>query len=232
MEKYRIAAVVILAFLVMIYAVHRKFRRANPWSRTPYERQDYFLSAAEKCFYDVLMELVGEDITICPKPAVREVLRVRADVKKDRQKYFNWISQKHVDFVLCDRDSMEILCAVELDDSTHNRRDRHQRDAFMDKAFQKAGLPLFHVPCRKVYGARELRELCEFLYGKDKRPVKDFLYEQQDTDEAEEEWEEMPPLCPKCGVPMVLRTAARGEYRGQQFYGCPNFPRCREIKPL
>jgi predicted RNA-binding Zn-ribbon protein involved in translation (DUF1610 family) len=36
------------------------------------------------------------------------------------------------------------------------------------------------------------------------------------------------PLCPKCGVPMVLRTAGRGERRGEQFYGCPNYPRCRE----
>lgn len=40
------------------------------------------------------------------------------------------------------------------------------------------------------------------------------------------------PLCPKCGVPMVLRTASRGEHRGEAFYGCPNYPQCREIVPL
>jgi hypothetical protein len=37
------------------------------------------------------------------------------------------------------------------------------------------------------------------------------------------------PLCPKCQVPMVIRTARRGPYTGQQFYGCPNYPECREI---
>lgn len=39
------------------------------------------------------------------------------------------------------------------------------------------------------------------------------------------------PLCRRCRVPMVLRTASRGKYKGQQFYGCPNYPECSEIVP-
>ncbi len=34
-------------------------------------------------------------------------------------------------------------------------------------------------------------------------------------------------VCPKCGAPMVLRTAQRGSHAGQQFWGCSQFPRCR-----
>ncbi len=34
------------------------------------------------------------------------------------------------------------------------------------------------------------------------------------------------PLCPKCGVPMVLRTPKAG---GAPFWGCPNYPRCHAI---
>jgi len=41
-----------------------------------------------------------------------------------------------------------------------------------------------------------------------------------------------PPLCPNCGVPMVLRVASRGEHQGKPFYGCPNYPRCREVVPI
>ena len=163
MENWFYIALAAAAALLLAAAIWKLLRRANPWSRAPYERQAYFLSPAEKAFYDVLDELVGEDVVICPKPAVREVLRVRGNVRRDRQKYFNWISQKHVDFVLCDRETMQILCAVELDDSSHERADRRQRDAFMDKAFRKAKLPLFHIPCRKSYGAKELNELCSFL---------------------------------------------------------------------
>lgn len=37
------------------------------------------------------------------------------------------------------------------------------------------------------------------------------------------------PNCPRCNVPMMLRTVRQGPNVGRQFYGCPNFPRCREI---
>jgi len=34
-------------------------------------------------------------------------------------------------------------------------------------------------------------------------------------------------LCPKCGAPLVLRTAKKGSNAGNQFYGCSAFPKCR-----
>ncbi|OAH98211.1 nuclease-related domain-containing protein [Methylomonas methanica] len=37
--------------------------------------------------------------------------------------------------------------------------------------------------------------------------------------------------CPKCGRPMVLRTAKNGENQGNQFWGCSGFPRCRAVRP-
>ena len=33
-------------------------------------------------------------------------------------------------------------------------------------------------------------------------------------------------FCPKCESQMVVRTAKRGAKAGQQFWGCPNYPRC------
>ena len=40
---------------------------------------------------------------------------------------------------------------------------------------------------------------------------------------------ELVPDCPKCGRPMVRRTARRGANAGSQFWGCAEFPRCRGI---
>lgn len=37
------------------------------------------------------------------------------------------------------------------------------------------------------------------------------------------------PLCPKCGSPMVLRTAKRGRYAGQEFWGCSRYPKCKGL---
>ena len=33
-------------------------------------------------------------------------------------------------------------------------------------------------------------------------------------------------ICPKCGKPLVLRTARKGENSGNQFWGCSGFPKC------
>jgi len=41
-----------------------------------------------------------------------------------------------------------------------------------------------------------------------------------------------PPNCPKCGAVMVLRTAQRGKYREQKFWGCTDFPRCKGVKNI
>lgn len=39
-----------------------------------------------------------------------------------------------------------------------------------------------------------------------------------------------PGVCPRCGSPLVLRTAKRGPRAGKQFYGCSSYPHCRFIR--
>ena len=38
--------------------------------------------------------------------------------------------------------------------------------------------------------------------------------------------------CPLCGGELILRTAQKGPYAGNQFYGCSNYPKCRYIRNL
>ena len=37
------------------------------------------------------------------------------------------------------------------------------------------------------------------------------------------------PACPRCGAPMVLRTARA---TGKKFFGCSNYPQCRGMRPV
>ena len=41
-----------------------------------------------------------------------------------------------------------------------------------------------------------------------------------------------PPNCPQDGLTMVLRTARKGRHAGSQFWGCSQFPECKEILPF
>jgi ssDNA-binding Zn-finger/Zn-ribbon topoisomerase 1 len=37
------------------------------------------------------------------------------------------------------------------------------------------------------------------------------------------------PICPKCGTQMVIRTAKKRNQKGEEFWGCRSYPKCREI---
>ena len=40
------------------------------------------------------------------------------------------------------------------------------------------------------------------------------------------------PICQRCSVPMVKRMARKGKNAGSEFWGCPNYPSCRNIVPI
>ncbi len=52
----------------------------------------------------------------------------------------------------------------------------------------------------------------------------------EDGSSSERESEKgTPPICPSCGVQVVLRTARHSPNAGGRFYGCPNDPACKGI---
>jgi len=40
---------------------------------------------------------------------------------------------------------------------------------------------------------------------------------------------EASPMCPQCGTAMIQRTAKKGQFAGQAFWGCGRYPKCRGI---
>lgn len=190
----------------------------------PYRLRDDFLSAAESSFYRVLLTVVGADAIIYPKVNLADIFFV---VKpNENQAYRNKIDRKHVDFLLCDPKSLRPVVGVELDDSSHKRTDRQERDEFVDSVFKAAELPLVHVPTRSSYSISELTALLAPHFGHlVASPVA-----QQPSEPVTRT--ETSPVCEKCGIPMVLRTTARGARQGEQFWGCVNYPKCRKIAPV
>jgi len=72
------------------------------------------------------------------------------------QAAFNRIDRKHLDFLLCDPTTLRPMVAIELDDASHARRDRVDRDAFVDKVLDVVGLPLVRIRAQMDYDPREL----------------------------------------------------------------------------
>jgi very-short-patch-repair endonuclease len=89
-----------------------------------------------------------------------DLIQVRPQTT-DHLAWRNRILCKHIDFVLCDHDSMEIRLAVELDDRTHQRPKRQERDAFVDSALEAAGIPLLRVKAAGSYDVEHIRQAVE-----------------------------------------------------------------------
>ncbi|MEP7135519.1 MAG: DUF2726 domain-containing protein [Chloroflexota bacterium] len=190
----------------------------------PYRLRDDFLSPAEFSFYKVLSSVVGAQLTIQSKVRLADIFFVARP--NENVSFFNRIAQKHLDFLVCDSKTMKPFFGIELDDSSHKRNDRQERDEFVESVCQVAGLPLLRFPVQREYNSREIAaQISPFL--KDKVDVAIAPSQPEINKQVGSV-----PLCSKCGVPMVLRTVAQGEHKGKQFYGCPNYPRCREMKPV
>jgi len=211
--------------LSVIFPFLKRSQKETTSKALPYRLRDDFLSPAEFSFYKVLLSLVGARLTIQSKVRLADVFFVARP--NENAGFFSRIAQKHLDFLVCDSVTMKPLFGIELDDSSHKRNDRQERDEFVENVCQVAGLPLLRVPVQQEYNSREIAAQIAPLL-KDKVSVPVDVPPQPGINKQVSSV----PLCPKCGIPMVLRTVAQGENKGKQFYGCQNYPRCREMKPV
>ena len=82
---------------------------------------------------------------ICPKVRLWDLIEPKKGSSK-RQELENKIRSKHVDFVLVDPE-LNVIGVLELDDSTHDREDRKQRDSFVRDALEGAGIIMIQTRC-------------------------------------------------------------------------------------
>lgn len=190
---------------------------AQVGTELPYRQRDDFLSAAELSFYRVLAGAVGTRAAICCKVNLGDLFFVMNG--EGKQGYRNKIDRKHVDFLLCDPLSMRPRCGVELDDSSHARQDRRERDELVDQVFAVSGLPLVRIQAKAAYSPASLLALVEQHLKE--TSVKKGLPPVAPGSPL--------PSCPKCGVPMVERVAKKGKNQGQKFFGCSNYPKCTQV---
>ncbi len=145
---FGVAFVTLLWLALRGRAGRRAYRRAGPLF-TPAELR--FLAALEKA--------VAGRARVYGKVRLADVLAVKDSVSgKHFWRAFNAIACKHLDYVLCERDTLAVILAIELDDRSHARDERRARDAFVDEALAGAGIPLLRFPVRGRYAQRELDE--------------------------------------------------------------------------
>ncbi len=148
-----VAAVVLLIAFVSL--------RAAPY---PYERRGVMLGPAEINFFRTLQSAVREDWVILSMVRLTDVIKVRPKTRQ-HQIWQSRIYGKHLDFVICDWETLEVKLAIELEDFSQRRADRRARDRFVNIALTAAGLPLLRVKVEEKYETSVLRKDIEDALG-------------------------------------------------------------------
>ncbi len=130
----------------------------------PYEPRDSLMTDSELQFFEILEQAVAYQYRIYSKVRLEDIIQVRAGT--DHRTAFaarNRIKSRHLDFVLCDPETLEIIASIELDDRSHERPDRIERDEFVDEALRVCGIPCIRFPVQREYRPIQIRSELERL---------------------------------------------------------------------
>lgn len=184
--------------------------------RLPYRLREQFMSIPELALFRVLQGMVRGHYVVCPKVALNDVFYIVRP--NENVHFFNKIFRKHVDFLLCEPDTLKPAIGIELVKPVAKNETR-EADQFMEDLFLSAGLPLVHVPSSERYSENDLAELFQLAVMKIRETGS--LRATAETDSV--------PMCPVCGRMMVLRIHRNGSNAGKKYYGCMDSPKCSGV---
>jgi len=153
--------VMIVLFLVVNRAKNTTSQAAPAFSRNNtenspqkiYTSRSFLLTKCESSFYGVLKLATDGRFAICPKVRLSDLIRCTSGNPGDS----NRINQKHIDFVLCEKDSMKIVCALELNDRSHLEGSRKKRDELVSSALDEAKIKFLPIRAAAEYSVQDLR---------------------------------------------------------------------------
>ena len=120
-----------------------------------YKPKRYVITLTELNFYNILLEIAKElDLILFSQVSLYNII----ETKFNNQSAFNKIKSKTIDFVLVGKNNCRIKLCIELDDYTHNRYDRIERDKFINKLFTDLEIDLIRFKASNYYNKEALKK--------------------------------------------------------------------------
>lgn len=246
---------IICIFLILLVAfVLLKMKPLQMKVGLEFAKKEPLFTPAERSFLGVLEQSLDDRFRVLGKVRLGDIVKPAKGLSKGRSVTLrNQVNQKHVDFVVCSMSTMEVVGVVELDDKSHDQKDRSVRDQLVDRALADAKIPIIHFPAQKGYVLAEVRAALaqKFPIGTAQtappmlKPVRAAEMPVSTSKEttaqtmkkpemvlvksAESDPESTVPVCPKCDSAMVKRQATKGLHAGKFFWACSAFPKCRQV---
>jgi very-short-patch-repair endonuclease len=150
---------IVIAVIFEILQLRKSSGNTNE-SVYKYRRKDFLISRAEHEFFDILVELIGDQYYVFPQIHLPTILDNKV-VGQNWKGAFRHIDEKSVDFVICDKAHIKPLLAIELDDRTHERENRKERDEEVELILRESGLPLLRFGNNGHFDKEEIKRLIQ-----------------------------------------------------------------------
>ena len=135
-----IVAVVGLIIQKSTYTGNRKSQVIKK-STYRYFAKSSIMTQRESVLFKQLNDMLGSKWYVVPQVHLSALLNHKIK-GQNWNAAFKHINGKSVDYVLLSKETMKPVCAVELDDSSHYRDDRIERDMEVERIFADAKIPL------------------------------------------------------------------------------------------
>ncbi len=127
----------------------------------PYRKKDYLLTVTEKNFYTVLKKVADDhDCIVFAKVRLEDLIWIPKSTH-NILKWRGYVRSRHIDFVLCEKKDIKPICAIELDDASHNTFSANKTDNLKDNILRTAGLPLLRIKASYEYDVTNLTQEIE-----------------------------------------------------------------------
>lgn len=149
-------ALTLAAFVCFALVFLIKQRQFNqPAIRLPYQLKHPFFEPDERAQLELLEQAVGKEYLILAKVRLADVVEVTAVPRRGPWYHAtNRISAARFDFLLCDRQHLEPVCAVEIQGAS-------DANAPLDEICQVIGLPLVRLTAQQAASFDQLRTAIE-----------------------------------------------------------------------
>jgi uncharacterized protein DUF2726 len=122
-----------------------------------YNTVNSFMNKTEKEFFNILSNAVQDQYHVFSKVRILDIFTIPKYLEYGhKQTLKNYVQSKHVDFLLCEKDTLKPIIAIELDGKSHLNQKRKERDELVDQVFESANMRLVHVPVTSTYNIAEI----------------------------------------------------------------------------
>lgn len=131
-----------------------------------YKKKKYFITKTERKYYNILNEIINEyNLEIVPQVNLATI------IDKPKAKYANEL-YRNVDFGIFSKNYKELLLLIEINDRTHKKEYRKERDIKVNNYTKEAGINLITLYTYSCYFTSNMNEYKTYYIKNNKEDLK------------------------------------------------------------